>query len=91
MNTENGVTVYNDPQMKGLIYSHVGDYYDYATKTDTENVTQARETYNARHRLQDSSLDHNKTNDDDPTNKSADVYRGPGNDMNSTRYEEFCQ
>ena len=91
MNTENGVTVYNDPQMKGLIYSHVGDYYDYATKTDTENVTQARETYNARHRLQDSSLDHNKTNDDDSTNKSADVYRGSGNDMNSTRYEEFCQ
>lgn len=91
MNTENGVTVYNDPQMKGLIYSHVGDYYDYATETDTENVTQARETYNARHRLQDSSLDHNKTNDDDSTNKSEDVYRGPGNDMNSTRYEEFCQ
>lgn len=91
MNTENGVTVYNDPQMKGLIYSHVGDYYDYATKTKTDNVTQARETYNARHRLQDSSLDHNKTDDDDPTNKSADVYRGPGNDMNSTRYEEFCQ
>ena len=91
MNTENGVTVYNDPQMKGLIYSHVGDYYDYATKTDTENVTLARETYNARHRLQDSSLDHRKTNDDDSTNKSADVYRGPGNDMNSTRYEEFCQ
>lgn len=91
MNTENGVTVYNDPQMKGLIYSHVGDYYDYATETKTENVTQARETYNARHRLQDSSLDHSKTNDDDPTNKSADVYRGPGNDMNSTRYEEFCQ
>ncbi len=91
MNTENGVTVYNDPQMKGLIYSHVGDYYDYATKTDTTDVTQARETYNARHRLQDSSLDHRKTNDDDPTNKSADVYRGPGNDMNSTRYEEFCQ
>lgn len=91
MNTENGVTVYNDPQMKGLIYSHVGDYYDYATKTDTENVTLARETYNARHRLQDDSLDHSKTNDDDPTNKSADVYRGPGNDMNSTRYEEFCQ
>lgn len=91
MNTENGVTVYNDPQMKGLIYSHVGDYYDYATETDTKDVTQARETYNARHRLQDSSLDHNKTNDDDSTNKSADVYRGPGNDMNSTRYEEFCQ
>ena len=91
MNTENGVTVYNDPQMKGLIYSHVGDYYDYATDTTTENVTQARETYNARHRLQDSSLDHSKTNDDDSTNKSADVYRGPGNDMNSTRYEEFCQ
>lgn len=91
MNTENGVTVYNDPQMNGLIYSHVGDYYDYATDTTTENVTQARETYNARHRLQDSSLDHSKTNDDDSTNKSADVYRGPGNDMNSTRYEEFCQ
>ena len=91
MNTENGVTVYNDPQMKGLIYSHVGDYYDYATKTKTDNVTQARETYNARHRLQDSSLNHSKTNDDDSTNKSEDVYRGPGNDMNSTRYEEFCQ
>ena len=91
MNTENGVTVYNDPQMNGLIYSHVGDYYDYATDTTTENVTQARETYNARHRLQDSSLDHSKTNDDDSTNKSADVYRGPGNDMNSTRYEEFRQ
>ena len=91
MNTENGVTVYNDPQMKGLIYSHVGDYYDYAKDTNTKDVTLARETYNARHRLQDSSLDHNKTNDDDSTNKSADVYRGPGNDMNSTRYEEFCQ
>ena len=80
MNTKNGVTDYNDEQMKGLIYSHVGDYYNYAT-----------ETYNARHRLQDSSLDHKNTDDDDPTNKSADVYRGPGNDMNSTRYEEFCQ
>mgnify|MGYP002671673433 CR=1 FL=1 len=91
MNTENGVTVYNDPQMKGLIYSHVGDYYDYATDTTTENVTLARETYNARHRLQDASLDHGKTEDDDPKNKSADVYRGPGNDMNSTRYEEFRQ
>lgn len=93
MNTENGVTVYNDPQMKGLIYSHVGDYYDYATDTTTENVdvTQARETPNARHRLQDSSLNHSKTEDDDPKNKSADVYRGPGNDMNSTRYEEFRQ
>lgn len=94
MNTENGVTVYNDPQMKGLIYSHVGDYYDYATKTKMEpnqDVTQARETPNARHRLQDSSLDHRNTNDDDPKNKSADVYRGPGNDMNSTRYEEFRQ
>lgn len=91
MNTENGVTVYNDPQMKGLIYSHVGDYYDYATETKTENVTLARETYNARHRLQDSSLNHSKTNDDDSTNKSEDVYRGSGNDMNSTRYEEFCQ
>lgn len=91
MNTENGVTVYNDKQMKGLIYSHIGDYYDYATETDTKDVTLARETYNARHRLQDSSLDHSKTNDDDPTNKRADVYRGPGNDMNSTRYEEFCQ
>lgn len=91
MNTKDGVTDYNDKQMKGLIYSHVGDYYDYATDTTTENVTQARETYNARHRLQDSSLDHSKTNDDDSTNKSADVYRGPGNDMNSTRYEEFCQ
>lgn len=91
MNTKDGVTDYNDKQMKGLIYSHVGDYYNYATDTTTENVTQARETYNARHRLQDSSLDHSKTNDDDSTNKSADVYRGPGNDMNSTRYEEFCQ
>ena len=91
MNTKDGVTDYNDDQMKGLIYSHVGDYYNYATETDTKDVTQARETYNARHRLQDSSLDHSKTNDDDSTNKSADVYRGPGNDMNSTRYEEFCQ
>ena len=93
MNTKDGVTDYNDPQMKGLIYSHVGDYYNYATQTNMEPnlVTQARETPNARHRLQDSSLDHNKTDDDDPTNKSADVYRGPGNDMNSTRYEEFCQ
>ena len=93
MNTENGVTDYNDKQMKGLIYSHVGDYYDYATKTKMEpnQVTQARETPNARHRLQDASLDHSKTNDDDPTNKKADVYRGPGNDINSTRYEEFCQ
>lgn len=91
MNTKDGVTDYNDDQMKGLIYSHVGDYYNYATETDTKDVTQARETYNARHRLQDSSLDHSKTNDDDENNKKADVYRGPGNDMNSTRYEEFCQ
>ena len=91
MNTKDGVTDYNDEQMKGLIYSHVGDYYNYATETDTKDVTQARETYNARHRLQDSSLDHSKTNDDDENNKKADVYRGPGNDMNSTRYEEFCQ
>ena len=30
MNTENGKTKYNDTTMNGLIYSHVGDYYDYS-------------------------------------------------------------
>lgn len=81
MNTDvSGNTVYNDGNMKGLIYSHVGDYYDYSG-----------ETYNAKHRLHDDTLNHNVTGDSSDLNNNTNVYRGPGNDMNSTRYKEFKQ
>ena len=81
MNTDSsGNTVYNDSRMNGLIYSHVGDYYDYSG-----------ETYNAQHRLHDDTLNHNVTGDSSDLNNNTNVYRGPGNDMNSTRYNEFKQ
>lgn len=81
MNTDSsGNTVYNDTRMNGLIYSHVGDYYDYSG-----------EDYNDRNRLRDASLNHKINNDGNDLNNSSDVYRGPGNDMNSTRYKEFMQ
>ena len=81
MNTDSsGNTVYNDTRMNGLIYSHVGDYYDYSG-----------EDCNDRNRLRDASLNHKINNDSNDLNNSADVYRGPGNDMNSTRYKEFMQ
>lgn len=81
MNTDSsGNTVYNDSRMNGLIYSHVGDCYDYSG-----------ETYNAQHRLHDDTLNHNVTGDSSDLNNNTNVYRGPGNDMNSTRYKEFKQ
>lgn len=81
MNTDpSGNTVYNDTRMNGLIYSHVGDYYDYSG-----------EDCNDRNRLKDASLNHKINDDSKDLNNSPDVYRGPGNDMNSTRYKEFMQ
>ena len=81
MNTDSsGNTVYNDTRMNGLIYSHVGDYYDYSG-----------EDCNDRNRLRDASLNHKINNDSNDPNNGSDVYRGPGNDMNSTRYKEFMQ
>lgn len=81
MNTdENGRTKYNDTTMDGLIYSHVGDYYDYSG-----------ESYNDQHRLQDASLNHKINDNSDDKNNKATTYRGPGNDMNSTKYKELLQ
>ena len=80
MNTENGKTKYNDTTMNGLIYSHVGDYYDYSG-----------ESYNDQHRLQDASLNHKINDNSDDKNNKLTTYRGPGNDMNSTKYKELLQ
>ena len=80
MNTENGKTKYNDTTMDGLIYSHVGDYYDYSG-----------ESYNDQHRLQDASLNHKINDNSDDKNNKSTTYRGPGNDMNSTKYKELLQ
>lgn len=80
MNTENGKTKYNDTTMNSLIYSHVGDYYDYSG-----------ESYNDQHRLQDASLNHKINDNSDDKNNKSTTYRGPGNDMNSTKYKELLQ
>lgn len=81
MNTdESGRTKYNDSTMDGLIYSHVGDYYDYSG-----------ESYNDQHRLQDASLNHKINDNSEDKNNKATTYRGPGNDMNSTKYKELLQ
>ena len=81
MNTdENGRTKYNDSTMDGLIYSHVGDYYDYSG-----------ESYNDQHRLQDASLNHKINDNSEDKNNKATTYRGPGNDMNSTKCKELLQ
>mgnify|MGYP004465889423 CR=1 FL=1 len=80
MNTENGKTKYNDTTMNGLIYSHVGDYYDYSG-----------ESYNDQHRLQDASLNHKINDNSEDKNNKSTTYRGPGNDMNSTKYKELLQ
>lgn len=80
MNTENGKTKYNDTTMNGLIYSHVGDYYDYSG-----------ESYNDQHRLHDASLNHKINDNSDDKNNKSTTYRGPGNDMNSTKYKELLQ
>ena len=68
MNTVDGVTRYNDSSMNGMIYTHVGDVYDYS-----------RESQDNKNRLRDDSINSNNQ------------YRGPGNDMNSTREKEFEQ
>ena len=71
VNTDSkGNTVFNDSNMDGLIYYHVGDSYDYSQESDQSNKL----------RLVDDSLDH-----------ASYVYRGPGNDMNSTKYEELTE
>ena len=81
MNTdENGRAKYNDTTMDGLIYSHVGDYYDYSG-----------ESYNDQHRLQDASLNHKINDNSEDKNNKATTYRGPGNDMNSTKCKELLQ
>lgn len=80
INTENGKTKYNDTTMNGLIYSHVGDYYDYSG-----------ESYNDQHRLQDASLNHKINDNSEDKNNKSTTYRGPGNDMNSTKYKELLQ
>lgn len=55
--------------MNGLIYTHIGDLYDYKDESDDN-----------KNRLKDDSLSH-----------ASNQYRGPGNDMNSTREKEFEQ
>lgn len=77
MNTDStGQTIYNDKDMNGLIYTHTGDVYSY--KEDLYNK-QEEESDASEWRLRDDSIGH------------YDYYRGPGNDMNSTREEEFEQ
>ena len=68
MNTVGDVTMYNDTSMRGMIYTHVGDVYDYS-----------RESQDNKNRLRDDSL------------SNSNLYRGPGNDMNSTKEKEFEQ
>lgn len=81
MNTKDGKTVFNDSRMDGMIYYHIGDAYDYSSATPNE-----------KHRLWDASLNHNvNSGNSEDINNKTDVYRGPGNDMNSTRYNELCQ
>lgn len=84
MNTDsNGETVYNDSNMNGLIYTHVGDAYDYSG-----------ESANNKLRLRDDSLQHIENRYDQTlgdAEKAKYTYRGPGNDMNSTKLEEFKQ
>lgn len=79
----NGETVYNDKNMNGMIYTHVGDAYDYSGESSMDQS-----------RLKDDSLTHTQNQYDDSLNnasKAANTYRGPGNDMNSTKFEEFKQ
>ena len=79
----NGDTVYNDKNMNGLIYTHVGDAYDYSGES---SMNQSR--------LKDDSLTHTQNQFDNSlgnASKAANTYRGPGNDMNSTKFEEFKQ
>ena len=81
MNTKDGKTVFNDSRMDGMIYYHIGDAYDYSSATPNE-----------KHRLWDDSLNHNvNSGNSKDINNKTDVYRGPGNDMNSTRYNELGQ
>lgn len=77
MNTDSaGKTIYNDTNMNGLIYTHTGDVYSYV-KNQYNKV--GSEDEEERWRLRDDSIGY------------YDYYRGPGNDMNSTREEEFEQ
>lgn len=68
MNTIGTVTMYNDASMMGMIYTHVGDVYDYSNESSDN-----------KNRLRDDSL------------SRSNLYRGPGNDMNSTKEKEFEQ
>lgn len=85
MNTdEGGNTLYNDKAMTGLIYTHVGDSYDYTSEKG--NKDSKNKNYYDELRLRDDNLYDDKLNAGE-----GEVYRGPGNDMNSTREEEFEQ
>lgn len=79
MNTKDGSTVYNDTSMDGLIYTHVGDSFDYSAENDT-----------TRDRWKSRLIDDELVSDKKKTGET-NTYRAPGNDMNSTRYEEFLQ
>ena len=79
MNTDSsGKTEYNDKNMKGLLFTHTGDYYTYNSKTESNETN--------RLRLVDDSLKSAKR-----STGETNTYRIPGNDMNSTRFEEFKQ
>jgi len=85
MNTDaGGNTLYNDKSMTGLIYTHVGDSYDY--KGEKGNKDSKKKNYYDELRLKDDSLYGDKASVGE-----GYTYRGPGNDMNSTREEEFEQ
>lgn len=88
-NNDIDVPVYNDANMKGLVYSHTGDLFSYYyTDESEENIS----------RLINDSLTYENTTIyyPDPDNnpywyydRALYQYRAPGNDINSTRLEEL--
>lgn len=79
---DNGKTVFNDTGMNGMIYYHTGDKYSYST-----------ESLEDRRRMQGDDYISDISNNVITYGKSWDdvSYRGPGNDMNSTKFDELKQ
>ena len=91
MNTRDGSTVYNDTSMNGLLFTHTGDSFTYSSDSRSKWY---EDNSGNRSRLIDDSLKNAKERSGERRNYwniYSETYRIPGNDMNSTRFEEFRQ
>lgn len=99
MNTLNGKTVYNDPMMDGLIYTHVGDRvvaYDNFSGILRNGSTiikayQSMRLNNGKLRFPEKIFKGYENGKFHTTWKDVDFYRYPGNDITTIKKEKLQQ